>query len=313
MTGRFGFVGKRLLQTPFLILVVLLAVFLMLKMVPGDPARQVAGPRASEETIQAVRESLGLDQPLWQQFARYVGRVLQGDFGTTANGGVAVRDVISSGASVTMTVLGLTALFSIVISVVLAVIATRRPNGIVDRVVQIAATFSIGIPTFWLSIVLLATVALPTGWFPVGGWGETPAEHFRSAVLPALALSAAVSPILLASLRSSILEVRQADYYTAARAAGLEGHQLLRKVVLRNAALPPVALLAALMTVLLSGAVVVESTFGLPGLGLSLVQGAQRRDFNVVQGLTIVFAVAVVIVNLLGDLLIAILDPRVEL
>jgi peptide/nickel transport system permease protein len=285
----------------------------MLKLVPGDPARQVAGPRASEEQIEKIREQLGLNDPLPTQFLSYLSRISHGDFGNTASGTLQVSDVIRANAPVTALVLTVSIMFTVLIAVPLAIWASRRPNRIVDRGLQVLATFGVGIPAFWMGIVLLVVVALPTGAFPTGGWGATPAEQLRAAVLPALTLSIGVAPILFASLRAAIIDVKRSDYYSAARAAGIEGSRLIRQFVLRNAAVPPVALLAALTTILLSGVVVVESTFGLPGLGLTLVEGAQKRDFNMVQGLTFVFTVCVVGVNLLGDVLIAILDPRVEL
>lgn len=310
--NRFAFVGKRFLQTIPLLLLVLVAVFSMLKLVPGDPARQVAGPRASEAQINAIREQLGLNDSLPAQFLNYLSRVLQGDLGRTSNGALQVSEVIRENAPVTALVLTVTIVFTLLIAIPLGMLASRRPNGLVDRGLQIMATFGVGIPAFWMGIVLLATVALPTGVFPTGGWGDTPAEQVRASILPALALSITVAPILFASLRSAIIEVKSSDYYTAARAAGIEGSRLVRHFVLRNAAVPPIALLAALTTILLSGVVVVEATFGLPGLGQTLVEGAKKRDFNVVQGLTLIFTMCVVGVNLLGDVLIAAIDPRVE-
>lgn len=311
--NRFGFVGKRILQTVPLLLVVLLAVFSMLKLVPGDPARQVAGPRASEAQINQIREQLGLNESLPAQFFDYLSRILHGNLGMTSNGALQVSDVIRDNAPVTALVLLITIIFTMLIAIPLAIVASRRPNGVVDRGLQVMATFGVGIPAFWMGIVLLAVVALPTGAFPTGGWGVTPTEQVRAAILPALALSISVAPILFASLRSGIIEVKRSDYYTAAQAAGIGGTRLIRQFVLRNAAVPPIALLAALTTILLSGVVVVEATFGLPGLGQTLVEGAKKRDFNVVQGLTLLFTVCVVGVNLLGDVLIAVIDPRVEL
>ncbi|GAA0412098.1 peptide ABC transporter permease [Acrocarpospora corrugata] len=310
-SGRFGFVGRRLLQAIPLTLVLLLLVFAMLKVVPGDPAMQVAGPRASAATLQAIRVQLGLDQPVWEQFLHYLGRIATGDFGTTATGSTKVGTLIASGAPVTLVLLAVSTVFTVLIAGATALLAARRPDGLVDRMINVMAAFGVGVPTFWLGIVLLAGVALPTGAFPIGGWGDTPATVLRAAVLPALALSVSVAPVLMASLRSGIVEARRSEYHAAAQAAGVRGWKLTRGFVLRNAAVPPVSLLAALTTLLLSGAVVVESTFGLPGLGLSLTQAAQNRDFNVIQGLTLVFSLAVVVVNLVGDVLVAFLDPRV--
>jgi peptide/nickel transport system permease protein len=311
--SRYLFILRRAAQALGVLLVILVAVFLMLKFVPGDPARQVAGPRASAETLEQVRAALGLDQPLPVQFWLYLTRVLQGDFGTTINSGVPVVDLIGNAAPVTFAVVGLAVVLTFLVAAGLTGLSTRRPGSVADRATQFIATVGVGVPSFLMGILLLMLFAVVLGWFPVGGWSRDPLDQFRSAFLPALTLALAVAPVLYASMRSSILGVRRTDYVDAARSVGLRGWNLSSHFVFRNAAIPPVALLTSMASIMLSGAVVVEATFGLPGLGLSLVEGARLRDFNVVQGLTLVFAVAIVLINLLGDVLLVLLDPRVEL
>jgi ABC-type dipeptide/oligopeptide/nickel transport system permease component len=310
---RYLFILRRAGQALVALLVILIAVFLMLEFVPGDPARQVAGPRASEETVAKVREALGLDQPLPVQFGLYLERLVHGDLGATINSGIPVVDLIANAAPVTFTVVALAVAITLLIASGLTGLSTRRPGSTTDRATQFLATVGVGVPSFLMGILLLMLFAVVLGWFPVGGWSRDPLGQFQSAFLPALTLALAVAPVLYASMRSAILGVRRMDYVDAARSVGLRGWSLSRHFEFRNAAIPPVALLTSMASIMLSGAVVVEATFGLPGLGLALVEGARMRDFNVVQGLTLVFALAVLCINVLGDVLLVMLDPRVEL
>jgi peptide/nickel transport system permease protein len=195
----------------------------------------------------------------------------------------------------------------------LSVLAARRPGGLGDITVQGFTLVGLTMPSFWVGIVLLIAVAVPTGWFPIGGWADTTVDRSRAIVLPALTLSLAITPILVRSLRASLIETAASDQVVAARSLGIEGWRLTRWYVLRNAIPPTFALLVSLSGFLLSGTVLVEQTFGIPGLGQTMIRAAIQRDLNVIQGLTLVFAVAVVGLNLLGDLALAALDPRVEL
>lgn len=312
MGGRYGFIWKRLLNTVPVVLVVLVATFILLKLVPGDPAVAVAGPRASPAAIAAVRERLGLDRPVWEQFGSYVGDVATGDLGTSATSGVKVRDIIGQNSSVTLWVVAGGTLVAILISVPAALAAARRPGSAVDRAVRMGALLTLTVPPFWVGILLLSFLAVRTGWFPIGGWPDDPVGRFRSTVLPALTLGLALSPVLIRSLRASLVEVLGAEHVVAARAAGVSGRDLTRRFVLRNAVVPTVALLATTVGYLLFGTVLVEATFGLPGLGQTMIQAAVTRDFPVVQGLTLVFGMGTVLVNLVGDVALAALDPRIR-
>jgi peptide/nickel transport system permease protein len=310
--GRYAFVGRRLLQTVPVVLVVLVATFALLQLVPGDPASAVAGPRASKAAIEHVRADLGLDQPVHVQFAKYVTHVARGDLGNSPISGVPVTTIIRENAPVTLWVLATGSLMAVVMSVSAALIAARRPDGLGDRVVRMGSLLTLTVPPFWVGILLLSFVAARTGWFPIGGWPDGTVDRLRTVTLPAITLGLALAPVLVRSLRASILDVVGADHVVAARAAGVEGWTLTRRFVLRNAVVPTVALLATTMGYLLFGAVLVEATFGLPGLGQTMVQAAVTRDFRVVQGLTLVFALGTVTVNLLGDVALAALDPRIQ-
>jgi peptide/nickel transport system permease protein len=310
--GRFRFIGHRAIHIVPVVLIVLLATFALLKLVPGDPARAVAGPRASDEAVSRVRARLGLDQPVWVQFARYVNRVAHGELGRSANGNVAVTRLISENSPVTLWLIVGGTLMAAIMTVPMALLAARRVDQWPDRVVRGVSIFGLTVPPFWVGTMLLTFVAVRTGWFPVGRWPTGFFERAHTMVLPSVTLGLALTPVLVRSLRTSMLDVLQSDFVVAARAAGVEGWALTRRFVLRNSAVPALSLLATSIAYLLFGTVLVETTFGLPGLGQTMVQSAVNRDFNVVQGLTLVFAFVVVVVNLLGDISLAAVDPRIR-
>jgi peptide/nickel transport system permease protein len=311
--GRFGFVTKRLGRLVPLLLGITLVVFLMLKITPGDPARTVAGLRAPQSELVRVRHNLGLDQPVYVQYWRYLGRVSHGDFGSSIRSGASVASIIKASAPVTLWLIIGGTVFAVLLAVPLAVISAVRPDGVVDHIVRGVSLFSLTMPPFWIGIMLILLVAIPTGWFPVGGYGQSAADHARSLFLPALTLGIAIAPLVVRSLRASMISVLDSDYVAAARCAGLSGGGLILRFAMRNAVPPAVTILAAQVGFLLFGSVLVENTFDLPGLGQQMGAAVSYRDFPVIQGVTLVFAVVVVLVYLAADVVLALLDPRVEL
>ncbi|MFN8232301.1 MAG: ABC transporter permease [Actinomycetota bacterium] len=311
--GRFGFVLKRLLLTVPLLFGIVLLVFLILEVTPGDPARQIVGLRASEEELQQVREELGLTDPLLTRYLRYAGDVARGDLGYSYKSGRPVSELIAERLPVTGWLLGAGVVFALLISIPLGIISAIRRDRAFDHVVRGAGLLGLTMPSFWVGIILILLVALPTGIFPVGGFGETFPEHVRSIVLPALTLAIAIVPIQIRSLRASTIAVLGSDYVTTARSMGIPQWRLVRRFVLRNAAPPTIAIVALDVGFLLFGAVVIETTFALPGIGEGLVLAARGRDIPAIQGYTLLFAVMVVAVYLLADVLTAIADPRVEI
>jgi peptide/nickel transport system permease protein len=281
--------------------------------VPGDPARAIAGPRATDEAVASIRADLGLDDSLPEQFARYIGRVVQGDLGTTTTGNVEVTTLIRENGVVTVWLVAAGILMSLLLAVPFAVLAAKRADRAVDHAIRAGSLVGLALPTFWVGMMLATYVALPTGWFPVGGWPDDTLGRLRAIVLPSLTIAVGIAPVLIRSLRVSLIRVFDSEYVAAARSIGLSGWRLTRRWVLRNALAPVVSLLATLMGYLLFGAVLVEVTFGLPGLGQTMVSGAVNRDFNIVQGLTLVLVLAVITINLLADVLLGVLDPRISL
>ena len=311
--GRFKFVARRLAVTVPLLLAVVLLVFLILAVTPGDPARQIVGLRASAAELARVRVELGLDDPLASQYLRYLGGLLQDDLGFSYKARQPVTQIVGERLPVTAWLLGMGATLAVVIAIPLAIGSALRQRGRLDRAVQVFGLLALTMPSFWVGIVLIRTVAMPTGWFPVGGFGDTTAEHLRSIILPALTLAIGVIPLLVRSLRASILEVLGSDHVTTARAMGLPSRTVMRRFVLRNASAPTISVLSLNLGYLLFGAVVIEATFALPGIGQGLVLAARSRDLPAIQGYALLFGVAVVAVYLLADIVIAALDPRVEI
>lgn len=313
MTDRFAFVGRRLLSLIPLLLGILLVVMLLLSLTPGDPARLVVGPRASDEAVADARAELGLDQPIWQRYITYVGRVLAGDLGTSFQTGQPVAGEIASQIPVTLAVAALGMVLALLVSVPLAILASRRPDGPADHVVRFLGTVGIGMPSFWIAVMAITYIAMPTGWFPVAGIGNTPLENLRALVLPSVVVAISVSAPMVRSLRSTMIDLDTAEHVLAARALGFPERDVLRRFQLRNSVGPLVAVAAAQAGYALFGTVVVEVAFSLPGMGQGLVVAAGMRDFPLVQGYTLVFAVLVVILYLFADLVTAFVDPRVRI
>ena len=311
--GRFRFVLKRLLLTVPLLLGIVLLVFLILEVTPGDPVRQIVGLRASEERLDEVREELGLDDPVWVQYARYVEGVASGDLGYSYKSRQSVGSLIAERIPVTAWLLGFGLLFSLLLSIPLGIISALKQNRAVDHVIRGVGLVGLTMPSFWVGIILILLIALPTGLFPVGGFGETTVEHLHSIILPAVTLAIAVAPIQIRGLRASVIGVLGSDHVSTARSIGIPSSRLMRRFVARNAAPPVIAILALDIGFLLFGAVVIETTFALPGIGQGLVLAARGRDIPSIQGYTLLFALIVVAVYLLADILTAIADPRVEI
>lgn len=310
--GRYSFVGRRLLQTAPLLLAVTLLVFLITKVTPGDPARAILGPKATDQQVAALSHELGYDRSALGQYWSFLERLAHGDLGRSARTGDTVTSVIGSHLAPTLWLVVATMLLTLLAAVPLAWTAATHRDGWLDHTLRTSSIMVLYLPTFWVGLMLVRFVALPTGWFPVSGFGDSMIEHGRSVVLPAVTLSLALAPVVARSMRTSMVDVLESDYVTAARAAGVSGARLFRWYVLRNSLSPAVSLLAVQVGFLLFGVVVLEVTFDIHGLGSELVTAAVGKDLLVTQGVTLVFAVAVVAVNLLADLLQVAIDPRVS-
>lgn len=304
----------RLAQAVVAVLAVILVTFGLFKLVPGDPALNILGSRSTPEAREALNEKLGLDDDAFTQFVHYSMRLLSGDFGVSNKSGQSVVDILANRAGATSALVISGAILAVIAALILAVVTATRPNSRLDHVVRILTLVGLFLPTFWIGYVLIRTIAIPTDWFPVAGLDtENPGTFALSLVLPSVTLALGLTPILLRSLRSSMIATLGSEHVAAARTLGLSDARIMRRHVMRNSLIPAISLLATILGFLLFGVVVLETTFDIPGLGSALVAAAANRDIPVLQGVTVVFAIAVVVVNLLGDVATALLDPRVRL
>lgn len=306
-----AFIGRRLWQLLPVLFGITLVVFFMIHLIPGDPASTLLGNRSTPQAVAALRTQFGLDQPLYQQYLGFLGRVVRGDLGSSFVYKSPVRGLVEGRISATLWLLGAGALFSLLLSVPLAVLAASRKGAARDQAVRVVPLIGLGMPTVWVGLMLQLFFALRLGWFPVSGFGTSFTEHAQSIVLPALTVAVALAPILVRSLRTSLLDVLDSDYVLTARAKGISRSRLLVRHALRNAAVSSVTVLGVNIAYLVGATVIVERVFALPGLGTLMLESIYSRDFPVVQGVVIVIAVLVVIVNLVTDLAHASLDPRV--
>lgn len=303
---------RRLLSAAVVVLAVAVATFLILHVEPGDPARAVLGEHATPSEVHALRHQWGLDASLGSQFVRYITGIARGDLGQSFLEQTSTSSLIRSRIAVTASLVGMATLFSILITVPLAALAAAWKERLPDHLVRGLSVTGLGLPAFWFGIVLIELFALRVHLFPVGGWGSSFVSHVRGLILPGLTASFAIAPILIRSLRVGMIEVLDADFIATLRAKGLGEVRVLAHVA-RNAVLPTLNLLGINIAFLIGSTVVIERVFDLQGLGSLLLSSISERDFPVVQAVTLVLAVAVVLINLATDLLAARLDPRIRL
>jgi ABC-type dipeptide/oligopeptide/nickel transport system permease component len=302
------FLARRLIQLIPVLFGVSVVVFLMIHLIPGDPAVLIAGRDATEQDIENVRRALGLDQPLPAQYLSFVGRALVGDFGVSFRSGRAVIDEIGFRYWNTM-LLGLSALvFGTILGVITGIITAVYRNGWVDGTVLTASLLGISMPQFFLGILLMLLFSVYLGWLPLTGMGS-----WQHLILPTLTLGIPNAAIISRITRSSLIEVLNQDYVRTARAKGLSERVVINRHAFRNALIPVVTVAGLQMGYLLGGAVVTETVFAWPGIGRLIVQSIASRDFPVVQAAVLLLAVTFVLINLFTDLLYRLLDPRIKL
>jgi peptide/nickel transport system permease protein len=306
------YLARRLVQLLGVLAGICLVTFVLVHMAPGDPARLLAGEKASAETLAAVRQQYGLDLPLWRQFLGYVGNLLSGDVGLSIRFQRPVAELIRAFMWPTLFLTGYVICLAVPTTVALAILAARRPGRAADQFIRMLGVAGLSIPVFWLGIMLSGLFGVGLGWFPVSGYGTGFAEHLHHLFLPALSTAIWLVPVLTQSLRAALIEKASADFVTAARAQGASEREIFWSTILPNAVLPTLNLLGVMVAFLIGGAIIVETVYAVPGLGSLMVNSLLGRDYYVVQGLTLVFAVATVLVTLLVDLLTAMIDPRVR-
>jgi peptide/nickel transport system permease protein len=292
---------------------VVIATFLLLHLLPGNPARAVLGEHASPRAVAALQREWGLSASLPSQLGHFLSELAHGDLGQSLFSAASVSTLVRQRIPVTASLVLAAVIFAVVITVPLASIAASHRGRSADHLVRTVPLLGLGMPSFWIGIVGIEVFAVHLHWLPVGGWGTSFTGHLRSLVLPGLTAALAVTPILIRSLRSGMLDILDADFIAMSRGRGLSNVRVLLVHVVRNAAIPTVTLLGINIAYLIGSTVVIEQVFDLNGLGQLMLTAISNRDFPVVQGVTLVFAFAVVVVNLLTDLAVARLDPRIRL
>jgi len=290
-------------------------VFALVHLVPGDPVRLALGTRFSQETYDTLRERSGLDLPLVQQFFTWLGGAVTGDLGVSFRSGDTVTALIAERLPATLTLAFASILVALLIAIPLGTISALRPRSIIDRFATVVSQFGISVPDFWMAIVLILVFAGTLGWLPSGGYvplGEDPLGWLQRLVMPAVVTGTVSGAVITRFVRSSVLEAIGADHVRTAQAKGLPARQVFTWHVLRNALLPLVTVTGVQLAYLLSGVVVVEIVFSWPGLGQLALQSVQARDYPVLQGAILLFAVVFLIINLVVDLLYTAIDPRIR-
>ena len=308
-----NYVLKRLLQIIPTFLAVMLVVFLLVRLLPGDPASAILGDRATDEIVARTNRELGLDRPLPVQFGLFVLNLLQGNLGDSISLKVPVLRLIAERLPITLFLTVYAAALGLLMAVPLAVLAAVRRNTWIDGVIRGVFQVGLSLPVFYVALQLLTLLGARLGWFPIGGYGTSFPDHLYHLFLPALTLGLNLAAVLVRTLRNSVIEVITAEYVDFARAKGLRPGLIMARHVLRNALIPTITLLGLNIGALIGGAVITETVFAIPGVGRLMIDAIFGRDYPVIQGLTLTFAVLVSLVFLATDLVHARLDPRTEL
>jgi peptide/nickel transport system permease protein len=307
------FILRRLVSLIPVLLGISLIVFFLIRLIPGDPAATLLGTHATPTAVRELRGQLGLNKPLWSQYLTFLGHLFQGNLGFSYFYDVSVTSLIMTSLPVTLWLLVAGVICTLLIAVPLAVLAAARRGGIADNIIRAVPVAGLGLPAFWVGIMLILIFGLKLHWLPVAGFGTTFVAHLRSILLPGITIALTLAPILIRSLRASMIEVLGSDFIVTAQAKGISTGRVVLGHALRNAAVSSVTVLGVNIAYLTGSTLVVERVYSLPGIGQQMINSILGRDFPTVQGITLVFAILVVIVNLLTDVTHAALDPRVKL
>lgn len=299
---------RRLIQSALILLGVSFITFFLLFVLPADPVRQIAGRSATAQTVENIREQLGLDKPFIVQYGRYLGGLVQGDMGRSYLQKTEVATLIWSRLPATLLLMLGAILCELALGLTMGIIAALWRGRAVDQTLMVTSFVTVSAPQFVVSLLLLYVFAVKLGWFPIGGYGT-----FAHLVLPAVTLGILGSGWYSRMMRSSMIDVLRADYIRTARAKGLTRARIILRHAMPNAILPVIAMIGIDIGIFMGGIVVVESVFGWPGIGQLAWQAIQRVDIPIIMGVTLVSACAIVLGNLLADLVTPFIDPRIRL
>lgn len=310
-----SYLTGRLLSLIPVLLVVAVVVFLLVRHTPGDPARVLAGEDATPEQLRLLRRDMGLEGPLPAQFASWIGRAVRGDLGRSLFNRLPVTRMIGQHVGPTLMLSAMAIGVALCIGIPLGVVSAVYRNSWWDQAGLALAMLGAAVPTFWLGLFLIVIFAVNLGWLPSSGFRSPTEDLWRSLsylTLPALTLGVPNSALIIRFVRSSLLDVIATDYVRTARAKGLGERLVIFRHAFRNALVPILTVVGLTFAALMGGAVVTETVFAIPGIGLMVVQSVLRRDYPVIQGVTLVVATSYVMINLLVDLLYFLVDPRVK-
>jgi peptide/nickel transport system permease protein len=302
-----GFFLRRLVQSLLILLGVSIITFVLLYWLPADPVRQIAGRSATAQTVENIRQQLGLDQPLWVQYWRYLTGLVQGDLGRSYLQKTEVSTLIASRLPASLLLMAGAIFAELLLGLSMGIVAALRRSTTIDQSLMIVSFIGVSAPQFVVGLLLLYVFAVQLGWFPIGGYGT-----FSHLVLPSMTLGILGSGWYSRMMRSSMIEVLRQDYVRTARAKGLTRLRVIFRHALPNAILPIIAMIGIDIGIFMGGIVVVESVFGWPGIGQLAWQAIQRVDIPIIMGVTLVSAIAIVIGNLLADLISLMVDPRIR-
>ena len=310
-----GYIVKRILAVIPVMAIVALIVFLILRLTPGDPAAIIAGDTATPDQIASLRESMGLNEPIYVQFFQWIGQLLRGDLGTSLLSGTSVNALIADRIWPTLNIALLSIVMSVAIAVPLGTLAAWRHGRLGDHIVMAISVAGFSVPAFVVGYVLIKVFAADLRWLPVQGYrapSQGMGEFLRHAILPAMTLTAAYVALTARMTRASLLNVLGEDYIRTAHAKGVKEVKVLLRHGLRNAAVPILTVVGTGFAMLLSGVVVVESVFNIPGIGRLTIDAVMARDYPVIQGMILLTSGIYVLVNLLIDIAYTVFDPRIR-
>jgi peptide/nickel transport system permease protein len=292
-----------------------IVVFAGIRALPGDPALALAGEERDEQSLAEIREKYGLDQPVPVQYARWIGNALRGDLGESVRTGLAVTPMVTSRVPITLELAGLSVLVAVVLGIPTGVMAAVRRGTVIDYAANAVGLFGLSVPNFWLGLLLIVAFAINLRWLPASGFVpivEDPVGNLARMALPAFVLGSGFAAVVMRQMRSAMITTLDSDYVRTARAKGLTEWSVVGSHALRNSLITVVTVVGLQLGVLISGAIVTEQIFVIPGFGRLIVGAVFQRDYPVIQGVILVSATGYIVLNLLVDLLYSVLNPRIR-
>lgn len=310
---QLNYILKRILQMVPVLFVVTIIIFWGIRLIPGNPALTVLGEKASQSAIEAMEKKMGLDQPIWKQYIFYLRDLAHLDFGNSIRLKQPVLDLFRQRAVVTITYTVMCTVFTLLIGIPAGYIAGMTKKSYVSKGITSVALVILSLPEFWFAILLLFWFGLKLGWVPVGGWGNTWPEHLHSMLLPSITGAIGSVGLLIRNIQSGVQKILARDYVDFARSKGLKKSIIRSRYVLKNVMVSTLTIISMRITSMLGGSVVIETVFALPGLGSLLVNAINGRDYILVQGTVLLFAIVVLLITLITDICYSFVDPRVKL